>query len=876
MVHQGRDRLDGDVFEYEQERFWQQLRAELQRYKDKFKATNLELAKGLDISRQPLVDFMQSTRKDLPVRRSQLKRLWYQLTNPEDYEDRKLNQDGKLSREALKGEGSNRLLKAAGFLPDEDDENCVYINSDNKQQIQRIVAGLSNIPISGSGDFIDLIDALEKELISKAFSLKNQSVCENNEVTNYYEMSEDQINFWIQHWIQNNIYIEPSAEVFKKFRKAIYKLIRFGRYRLEDVEIFELYLSICEKKGLNRKNKLDRFESLYKIRISQCQFSTLTFSFSEFHHGNSNEIREVLEEASLEVESLLRFPARNLTYLKTLTSDVVVEALVSCILFRVDEGKEETISWRYSSSATHFENMLTAINQGMGCENELELVNFSLRSLGKKSESLIKSSITLSNSYSKYQGIWVDESSIFGTSQAMFVAATDWLTDNLSNNEEYLGYYQICKELAAINNSLNQGQKTLSDYVIRRNEYPGAVPVCESIRREVIEKIGAINLQVLDKLPVLKRLYGLDLERKKCMANLICARSSHVEGDLPTAKKLLARAKEVLKDPKLNEDVTLKSLFSCEEMLYLFYSGNKEFIEDKCWRYRFEDDLKNLQNYIYLEQEDCGFKKYCGRLDLNIYRSASEIFARVGRLDFCLSDSEDIVHLEKASSRLLMAAYCSAKVGDRQRAAHWVANASRTCCRLGLGSRAFVLASLAEEIIQGAVDNRYSSRYKEAIMAEVDIARAEKLLLIDGDCDSALRYFLSALKGAAYLGFSRLMADSLYGVWRASKEMYNCAFSISLDEVFSDNRKSIDEERWLFQKDLKGKKAKKLVVDVVHFINSLNGDDAWSAVAEKFRTQSKKIWHYWAVTAAQSEHAKHPVEEAIDSCQFLCKVRTMS
>ncbi|MEM9805523.1 MAG: hypothetical protein AAF959_09595 [Cyanobacteria bacterium P01_D01_bin.56] len=867
---------DDNALEQEQRSYWQQLRAELQRYKDEFNATNLELSKGLDISRQPLVDFMQATRQDLPVGRIHLKRLWHHLTNPDDYDERKLSSEGKLSRIELKKEGANRLLRAAGFLPDTEDESSIHIDPNRGQQIQRIISGLSNIPIGDFDDFIDIVNFLEKELVSRAFSLKNSSSSESKNIVPYFEMSESEIDEWIHSWIKKNIYVKPDRDVLRKFKKVIYKLVRFGRYQLEDSEIFELYLSIHENNRLNRRNELDKFESSYKLKIAQCQFSTLTFSLSDFHYGSNKAIAHDLEKVGLKVESTLRISADNSAYPKALTSKVVIEALVSCTLTGVGKraDDEESIYWRYSSSATHFENMLSAIYQGMGCENELELTNFSLYSLGKKSDSLIKSSITFSGSdNAKYQGIWVDESSIFGTAKAISVAVKEWLAKNLSNPEEYLGYYHLCKELADINDSLNHGRKTVSDYAMRRSEYPETISVDESIRKDVIEKVESLESSLLIDIPILQQLYGLDLKKKKCLANLVCARSSHIEGDLLTARKFLIDANSVLQDPAIGADITLQLFMSSEKMLNLLYSGNDIFIKNKDWRKRFRDDLKKLQDYIYLSQESFSFKKHCGRLDLNIYRSASEIFARVGRLDFCLSDIDDIEHLEAAFSRLLMAAYCSAKVGDRQRVAHWIANASRVCCRLGLGGKALALSKLAEEIIHGSTDYRYSSLYKRAIMAEVYITQAEIYLLIENDYNAALVCFLNSLKGAAYLGFSRLMADGLYGVYRASKEIHNQAFAASLDEIFSDSVNSSAEDRWPLQKELKGKRARKLVIDVVQFINGLEGNDVWSSVSEQFKEQAKHIWHYWAVTASKSKNARHPVEELIDQNRFLCRLQ---
>ena len=85
-----------DQYEQMQLHYWEQLRQELQRYKAELGTSHSELAEGMGISRQPVVSFMQKSRQDLPIYRSNLIRLWnrrilghsptYVLYNKQDYE----------------------------------------------------------------------------------------------------------------------------------------------------------------------------------------------------------------------------------------------------------------------------------------------------------------------------------------------------------------------------------------------------------------------------------------------------------------------------------------------------------------------------------------------------------------------------------------------------------------------------------------------------------------------------------------------------------------------------------------------------------------------------------------------------------------------
>ena len=136
-----------DQYQHTQRRYWSQLRQELQRYKSELGTSHSELADGLGLSRQPVVSFMQEDREDLPIYRSHLVRLWDQITSPESYPTRGLSEVRRTNRQSLRKDGPSRLLKLAGFLPDEENLK-LEVSPKRHHQIQRLVSGLSNIPVS--------------------------------------------------------------------------------------------------------------------------------------------------------------------------------------------------------------------------------------------------------------------------------------------------------------------------------------------------------------------------------------------------------------------------------------------------------------------------------------------------------------------------------------------------------------------------------------------------------------------------------------------------------------------------------------------------------------------------------------------------------
>lgn len=852
-----------EQYECEQKLYWDQLRQELHRYKHELGATNIELAEGLTISRQPLVSFMQESRSDLPIQRVHLMCLWYSLTSPECVQKKRLATKCQHARQMLQKAGPDRLLQLAGYLP-KGEQLKLAINPERYQQIQRIASGLSMIPVQDDTDFIDLVDFLEREFISRTFAIKNMIKIPPKEVLSSQYLSEENIDYWVNKWIKNNIYMELKPSVESRFRRAIYKFIRQGRHTLTSREIFELYLSILENEKIYRK-----IENSFKIRVSQCQFADLTFSIFELDDSGDKAFRDKLMQLFLHAESRLRFAdsdddsqgsysAERQRYLKGVVADVVTEASVTCIFqsYRNKQKYSERICWNYASSATHFENMFTAIYQGMGCEEELELVDFSTITIGRRVDSLVKASTTLKEHEQErlHQGIWVDKSTVVSVAQSVVVALKSWLTAKLPNGDAYTLYYDACTDMAAITHCLHHGCKSLSEYVLQPQEEERADPARDYLLKNVVRPVERLRQDVLASTPILQAWYSANLERKNCLSQISCARSCHVEGDLKRAAEFLEQAQETLQLPGVNEDVALDLRLEQEQLLQKFYSGDHTFIANRHWRESFPSHLKLLRDYIFESDSSGTQRRYRGRLDANVYLCVSEIYARAGRLEFVFATREEEAHLVQSADHLLIAAYYASKVGERKRTAHWLANASRVYCRLGDGGMANKLIGMTDQLLCQSIDQRYSDQYKDAIMAEVHISRGEKALLIDQDPQEAIYYFGRSFQGAAYLGFVRLLADSLYNIARAAETL----------------EQPVNLGNWLGCYGVSQKRTgNHFVTEAIDAISSLDSNMMLADTAPFFKQAAQKIWHDWTVTSSGNPDAKHPLEEAIEKGEYL-------
>jgi len=859
------DAIDEMQYISQQQRYWEQLRQELERYKGELGATHTELAQCLGISRQPLVIFMQDSSQGLPIQRSNLVRLWDLLTQPTRFR-KKFSEMERSNRAMLRQQGANALLKAAGFLPDIN-EQSLEVHSNRHQQIQRLVSRLSNLPVSDFADFITLTDFLET-FVTHSFPGRYKTALEETQTLNHSAADPraiDRVDYWIE---KNHLPNIPDPIVKTKLQGALSRLAISGKSKLNNAEFFELYMSIAENERLT--SHVDKF---LKMRITQCQFTTLTFSVQSYLSDEENSpIGPDFFEASLAVEQCLRPQIYERSDLEDSVAEPVIETLITCN-FR--EAKRD-VRWRYSSSTTHFETMLAAIGRGMGYDSELEMVDFSIRTLGHKDYSLIRASTafrpiysTNPSDYKSYQSVWIDRSAIFGILQSTILAVRSWLSENFPDEASCRSYYEVCQTVSSINDSLIKGKGFLNGYRIQVT-YAAGLSANDYLEKEVIEKIKDLKEGAFKQYPKLQDCYAADLDRKYCVAKLACAHSALVEGNMMIASRLLMEIEEFLKNlnslKNYDGDKHLLNIsYAIELNLQCFYRGDPEiFSNHKKWRAELREALSQLSAYI----DDC--KQDCGRFASDTYINASELCGRLARLNFCCCNVDEIEDLESAVKYSLMAAYCSAKTGLQHRTAHWISNASRACVRLGEGDRAQGFADLAERIIGRVSEPTYSPEYQAAIRAEVNIARGERLLLIEKDSTRALDYFLRSLKGSIYIGFVRLIADNLYDIARASKDLGNYRIKKSFTSALGKNDLKTN---WLLNEEGQSWRENKIAAEVIQFINAINKDDDWSFVSAQFKEQAQKIWRGLANFNDPSHSARHPIEEQMETEQFLHRVR---
>lgn len=847
-----------EKYEEEENRYWQQLRQEFNRYKSELEVTNVELAEGLGISRQPLVSFMNKSSNKLPIRRSHLMCLWDFLTGPEQIEHKNISDEAKSNREQLREAGSNSLLKAAGFLPSSTNM-ILEVEPSRHQQLQRIASRLSNLKFTEFTDFIKIAETIEDEI---AASYERVSIPDEKPIIEGYASLKN-IDAIVKQWWSDRIHYEkPSQKMLQALQEAITKLIALGKSEFNKAEVFELFLYILE----NEQTTENTNKFLRKIRVTECQFKTLTFSLEE--DTDDLGTKQWLKNAGIKAERFLRddlYPE---------ISDTAIEVSVTC-----DFGKtHQNVCWQYSSSGTYYDNMLAAVARGMGYRSNLKLVDLASRPLGRKeiTARLVKASATLKNEEKNdgtckfYQGVWIDLDTITSILQSLVSAARSWLSENLSDDDICKNYYEVCQALAEIEKSLTYCQKLTSGYVFHSDRRLKDLSVKSYLKSE-LDRIQEIQKTHLKAHPIFRDFYARDLERQFCIANLILARSAHIQINMTEAAESLSEVGAALNgNSQISEYKPVVIMYRLEEMLHKFLSGDRSFIEAKQWQspsssYNINYCLNELK--IYIKEGNSKYGSYPGRFDFDVYLCASEIFARSARLDFC-SELESVQKLDTAAENFLMAAYCSSKIGLRLKAAHSLANASRVCCRLGDGDRSEKLAALTENIIKAEIKPTDVFSYHEAILAEVNIARGEKLLLIDSSFKEALKLFFMSLKGSIFLGFTRLIAQNFYNISRVCDQLKTSKlkFAMLFTKYFDRHKIELFDEK-------KGWEKTPVSTEAINFLSNLDASADWETIAKLFKEEAKSIWHQCFEEANPGKEGNHPIEDAIDNYKFLCKLK---
>ncbi|MEM9543970.1 MAG: hypothetical protein AAGA60_31365, partial [Cyanobacteria bacterium P01_E01_bin.42] len=610
---------------------------------------------------------------------------------------------------------------------------------------------------------------------------------------------------------------------------------------------------------------LDPNKKELDLKVISCSFKNLTFPIIDYIKNLDFKVRFI--KLSQKMESSLRqiiLTAND----KDIEIPPVIKARIQCKFS--NKVSEKTIFLSHNSDNTHLQNAFAAVAHGMGYSTLLKARSTSVNTLGEQENCLVKTSSNLIylNSDKEYQSTWVDKNSIKCMVQSTVNSARNWLADHIENKrnsyieplKECENYTNFCIDFTNLEEIVSKSRKAIGGYAITLTSDKDSKDVFDTLQDKVIKKIKQIEFRY--KNSSFYSLYEKNIRHFECLAYWLLTRAYHVQGDIKNARENLEHLEKSKRS--ISNDIPIQMLYEVEKMVFDFFSGNPELIENQeKWLEQQDTWLTNMQNYI-IERSHPEYGHYQGSCNLHIYACTSEIFGRIGRLNMRFDRGQFSI-LDNAIDNLLTAAHCCARIGHRKRLAHWLANASRAYCRINEGEQAKQLTDLAQSIINISIEPMSSDQYHQSVMAETNLACGERALLIDRDYQEANKYFLRALNGSMYLGFARIISESLYGISRASKEL-------SIEELKVDFCKEIQ----LQELEQKYSHKNKIVKGICCFLNNLedlenleNSQD----VSREFMNQATKIWDDWYCEIHPRQPDKrHYISELMEEGKFLAKI----
>ena len=857
------DKLKQYEAKYKEQRslFWQGVYNQLDRLQQGYGVAVTELAEGLGISRQKLYDFRSAPEKGLPIDRTDWIVLWEWLTDPEALEGKRLSVETKKKREALREEGPDLLLEAAGFLPAAGNtKGETYSETKPKvdSSLRRLEARLSSPWIEDGIRRAQIIDSILNEV-------KSQGRLDKTLHTQPVSAIE------ALDWLKGEPLKVTDSKLIDEYQKKIRGLARSGKNEFVGVELFELYQNLLEY------HSIDNYSGS-KVDIVDCRFYILSAPLPKSIQSEFEVFIPVYQQAERALLELLS----DLSDFDLNQSDTALQSqdlfipVVRASINSWFEGSQKPTVWRYSSTGTHLENMLSAITSGLG--HSLEITGFSIQAMGVTSRSLARVSIGLAERDQDghisrvYQGWWVDSNAITAVLVATVIATKDWLS---SKGADLSKYFSICNQIGDIDDKL---------YLIRENvqEYFFRVAYGHSESSKTLDNdslLDEIELQISDLEKILISEKNQDqplyenrhqaLKNRRLKTQLTRIRLSLKNSEVGKVSPNLDEAESFIKayensnslesDDKSEEDAYRHILFlNASEciMLYNFYSGDRAFLTGKLWRYRsryrLEDGLKKIGKYL----------RTVGSLNFDALSWAAQMFGVVGLLELYMAQDSDIEFLELAARHLLWAAHYSQRIGYIRRATYWLTHASRIYCRLGDLEKSERLSRIvkvtAESVHQTyEEESEYDSKFKLFIAATIDLAEGERSL-VRGEHQNAIASFLKALTTFVDIhSTNRLTADALYGLHRASREAEG-----DIGNAFaqlSGRDKETQLEKGMFT----------VLQTIIYELKELSPQMAWQSASPQFKDLAKKIWHHWATGDSEN----HPIEDAMDRERFLTLVK---
>lgn len=814
--------------------YWGNLRSDLKEWKNSLKVSDQEIADGLKISRQVVNQFMRwnaseenknGVKKSLPIYRDDLLSLWEHITSENSIKLCK-SREGRENRKKLSEQTPNNFLERAGFLGT---ERLQSIDYDPKiiEKLRRVISRISNKSLN----YRD-IWKIEEIIINHLSQLHHNTHKEDE----FIEI--DRVENWLKDQYQN------ANQFWLKLESTLKKYKDLGKKKFRKSEVLELFQSIVENQFLRKHNEK-------RIRVLYYEMKTVNSVYKKLGSSRFNSLlKSILNEGVLMEKELRKLkPEQNLSF------NPMNEVTLVCKI-----GSEE-IFWTYRSCSSPLDNMISAIQEGMG--HDLNLNDLTSYALAEGSDSISRVSVILkSTEGSFYTGRWVDIDTILSFAQAIIVAAEERINNQILRKTLY---YDVCTNLADIMRKTNEftGEIYEYEFVLEEdscNDKDVIIAIVDELDKLVVEI--DLNLNNIKQYGFeINKNHNLVLRKSKCQALLLQSKYYHIVGNMKEAEIIIKKIQEMIDETgEHNFDFTTIILFEAELMMHKFYIGEPEFFDARLWADSLE--IIELKTKDYLKEG-----KGVGLLTDSFYRALSEIYGNIGKFELhnCGIEKFNIKRLEIALNYSKRAAYFSMKTDDEQRASHWLARCGRILCRLNKSEDASLYIEASREVLTKSRHQYYQR--SSALRLEVNMAQGE-LCLLNDQFEESLIYFFDALQGSMYLRFARIMAGSLYGIYQSSRKV-NIVDALADPKLFGDKKiaqiKKICESEKSYKKENIDifYQTKMIVLEAINCQLSSGHDE----ISKKFKEQAINIWNGWV--EPQNNSQNHPIAKNMFEDTFL-------
>jgi hypothetical protein len=870
--------------------YFANLRQELRRLKKDLKISDHEISQGFSLSRQVVNQFMRwegsedsTARQTLPISRQDLISLWEHVTSEGQIRETK-TEIAKENRRKLRLQTAHNLLEMSGFLGLERPQSVVGNDLSKLEKFDRIIFRLSNKTLTSSD-----LWKIEETVINQLAQLTSNSQEEDKKKDSKKNL--DDIKKWLEARYDN---IETP---WRAVESTLQKYQDSGRKEFKEAEILELFQNVVE-------NQRIRIDSSQKIRVTNCEIKTINFVHTRLSHlkysSESPVLEEVLREGIL-IERILR-GVKYETKEDEPSFNFMNQIKLTCRL----GNNDKEITWFYRSCSSNIDNMISAIKQGIG--HDLELKDLSSHVLAEGSDSIVRVSAILKNDDGDYYtGRWVDIDTILSFAQAIIIAAENWVKYKVATGDERERYEKTCYRFAQILNNVD---------VLMAKTYEYGLSYLDESNQEnednIIYTIKQLNDQILAIEEMLSEIdeyssriysdYTKVLKEIKYQVKLAESRFYHVVGDVVKAGEIIKgiendREIDLTEKPFDISNILLKSA----DMTQKFYTSDNDFFQGKLW----VEYLKIIETEIkhYLTRGK-GVKS----LTDSLYRALAELYGNVGRFEFynCEPYKVNSSRLENALVLSKRAVYFAMKTDDEKRASHWLARCGRILCRLDRSEDASEYLNASARILRRSATLQYQYQERtDALMLEVNIARGEQCLLED-KLKESIGFFVDAFLGAIHLRFARIMAGSLYGLYRASRSTDQSKgldiaeileeFDSDLDKNNQSRKEYIIKNHEKLQKEVEYLKKKgdelkhesertveeeenerrlknsELFCESIEILKkAVNGDSfpADENLPSKLKKQSMMIWNSWVPTSDGDLEPQHHISLHMFDNKFL-------